>query len=100
MRGYVWAMMTSSTLNKNASSYEKHAFSLTTFFLTEQASIIPHDHYQSGRSPKVVALFLQLAAIVASSYIIELLQLQDAIQIQWNYAWIHYNIAKRSHLMI
>ena len=36
-----------------------------------------------------------------SSYIIELLQLQDAIQIQWSYAWIHYNIvAKRSHLMI
>ena len=36
-----------------------------------------------------------------SSYIIELLQLQDAIQIQWSYAWIHYDIAaKRSHLMI
>ena len=35
-----------------------------------------------------------------SSYIIELLQLQDAIQIQWRYAWIRYNIAaKRSHLM-
>ena len=52
---------------------------------------------QSGRSPKVVALF---SATNFSSYIIELLQLQDAIQIQWNYAWIHYNIAKRSHLMI
>ena len=36
-----------------------------------------------------------------SSYIIELLQLQDVIQIQWSYAWIHYNMAaKRSHLMI
>ena len=52
---------------------------------------------QSGRSPKVVALF---SATNFSSYIIELLQLQDAIQIQWNYALIHYNIAKRSHLMI
>ena len=53
--------------------------------------------YQSGRSPKVVALF---SATNFSSYIIEFHQLQDAIQIQWNYAWIHYNIAKRSHLMI
>ena len=41
------------------------------------------------------------SATIFSSYIIELLQLQDAIQIQWSYAWIHYNIAaKRSHLMI
>ena len=52
---------------------------------------------QSGRSPKVVALF---SATNFTSYIINLLQLQDAIQIQWNYARIHYNIAKRSHLMI
>ena len=52
---------------------------------------------QSGRSPKVVALF---SATNFSSYIIKLFQLQDAIQIQWNYAWTHYNIAKRSHLMI
>ena len=52
---------------------------------------------QSGRSPKVVALF---SATNFSSYIIELLQLQDAIQIQWNYAWIYYNVAKKGHLMI
>ena len=52
---------------------------------------------QSGRSPKVVALF---SATNFSSYIIELLQLHDTIQIEWNYAWIHYNIAIRSHLMI
>ena len=52
---------------------------------------------QSDRSPKIVAFF---SATNFSSYIIELLQLQDAIQIKWNYAWIHYNIAKRSHLMI
>ena len=52
---------------------------------------------QSGRSPKVVALS---SATNFSSYIIELLQLHDTIQIQWNYAWIHYYIAKRSHLMI
>ena len=58
---------------------------------------VPSWLYQSGRSPKVVALF---SAANFSSYIIELLQLQDAIQIQWNYAWIHYDIAKRSHLMI
>ena len=51
------------------------------------------DNKQSGRSPKVVALF---SATNFSSYFIDLLQLQDAIQIQWNYAWIHYNIAKRS----
>ena len=52
---------------------------------------------QSGRSPKVVALF---SATNFSSYIIELLQLHDTIQIKCNYAWIHYNIAVRSHLMI
>ena len=33
------------------------------------------------------------------SYIIELLQLHDTIRIEWNYTWIHYNIAIRSHLM-
>ena len=53
--------------------------------------------YQSGRSRKVVAL---ISATYFSSYIIELLQLHDTIQIQWNYAWIHYNIAIRSHLMV
>ena len=52
---------------------------------------------QSGRSPKVVALF---SATNFSSYIIELLQLHDRIKIKWNYAWIHDNIAKRRHLMI
>ena len=41
---------------------------------------------QSGRSPKVVALF---SATNFSSYIIELLQLYDTLQIEWNYAWIH-----------
>ena len=49
---------------------------------------------QSGRSPKVVALF---SANNFSSYIIELLQLHKT---KWNYAWIHYNRAIRSHLMI
>ena len=39
--------------------------------------------YQSGRSPKVVALF---SATNFSSYIIKLLQLHDTIQIKWNYA--------------
>ena len=53
--------------------------------------------HQSGRSPKVVALF---SATNFSSYIIELLQLHDTIQIKCNYAWIHNNIAIRSHLMI
>ena len=52
---------------------------------------------QSGRSPKVVALF---SATNFSNYILELLQLRDAIKTEWNYAWIHYNIAIRSHLMI
>ena len=52
---------------------------------------------QSGRSPKVVALFF---ATNFSSYIIELLQLHDKIQIKCNYAWIHDNIAIRRHLMI
>ena len=52
---------------------------------------------QSGRSPKVVALF---SATNFSSYIMELLQLHEAIQNEWNYAWIHYDIARRSHLMI
>ena len=52
---------------------------------------------QSGRSPKVVALF---SATNFGSYIIELLQLDDTIQIKLNFAWIYYNIAIRSHLMI
>ena len=37
---------------------------------------------QSGRSPKVVAIF---SATNFSSYIIELLQLHDTIQIEWQY---------------
>ena len=37
--------------------------------------------YKSGRSPKVVALF---SATNFSSYIIELFQLHDKIQIKWN----------------
>ena len=37
--------------------------------------------YQSGRSPKVVALF---SATNLSSYILELFQLHDKIQIKWN----------------
>ena len=53
--------------------------------------------HQSGISPKVVALF---SATNFSSYIIELLQLHGTIQIEWNYARIHNNIAIRSHLMI
>ena len=52
---------------------------------------------QSGRSPKVVALF---SATNFSSYIIELLQPHDTIQIEWNHARIHYNLAIRSHLMV
>ena len=52
---------------------------------------------QSGRSPKVVALF---SAANFSSYIIELLQLHDTIHIKLTYARIHYIIAIRSHLMI
>ena len=49
---------------------------------------------QSGSSPKVAALF---SATNFSSYFIELLQLHDTIQIKWNCAWIHYNIAMRSN---
>ena len=52
---------------------------------------------QSGSSPKVVALF---SATNFSSFIMKLLQLHDTIQIKWNYAYIHYNIAIRSHLMM
>ena len=52
---------------------------------------------QSGRSPKVVALF---SATNFSKYILELLQLHDTIKIEWNYALIHYKIVIRSHLMI
>ena len=52
---------------------------------------------QSGRSPKVVALF---SATNFGSYITELLQLHDTIQIKLNYAWLHYDIAIRSQLMI
>ena len=40
-------------------------------------------HYQSGGSPKVVALF---SATIFNNNIIELLQLHDTIQIKLNYA--------------
>ena len=52
---------------------------------------------QSGRSTKVVAY---CSATNFSSYIIELLQLHDTIQIELGYAWIHYEIAMINHLMI
>ena len=51
--------------------------------------------YQSGRSLKVATLF---RATNFSSYVIELLQLHATIKIKWNYAWIHYDKAIRSHL--
>ena len=41
-----------------------------------------------------------ISATNYGSYIIELLQLHDNIQIIWNYAWMHYRIAIRSNLMI
>ena len=52
---------------------------------------------QSGRSPKVVALF---SATNFSRNIIKLLQLHDTIQIEQTFVYIHYNIAIRSYLMI
>ena len=53
---------------------------------------LQHDQYE---------MEIIFSATNFSSYIIQLLQLQDAIQIQWSYARIHYNIAaKRSHSMI
>ena len=52
---------------------------------------LQHDQYE---------MEITFSATNFSSYIIELLQLQDAIQIQWSYAWIHNIAAKRSHLMI
>ena len=63
----------------------------------QNGQIIQAEVHQSGRSPKVVALF---SATNFSSYIIELLQLHDKIQIKWNYAWLHDNITIRRHLMI
>ena len=65
--------------------------------IIHQTYCIIHPDHQSGRSPKVVTLF---SATNFSSKIIELLQLHDTIQIKWNYAQIHYNIAIRSYLMI
>ena len=53
---------------------------------------LQHDQYE---------MEIIFSATNFSSYIIELLQLQDEIQIQWSYARIQYNIAaKRSHSMI
>ena len=87
----VWFAVGSKNLARNEPATQKSDWSSSYV-----ASLLKY-HVQSGRSPKVVALF---SATNFNSYIIELLQLQDAIQIQWNYAWIHNNIAKRSHLMI
>ena len=61
------------------------------------SGVLHHDDIPAGRSPKVIALF---SATNCSSYIIELLQLHDTIPIKWKYAWIHYNLAIRSHLVI
>ena len=41
-----------------------------------------------------------ISATNFSKYILELLQLHYTIKIEWNYAWIHDNMAIRSHLMI
>ena len=76
-----------------------HQYTLLRKLLAEPETngIICYGPQQSGRSPKVVALF---SATNFSSYIIELLQLHDTIQIKWKYAQIHYIIAIQSHLMI
>ena len=68
--------------------------------------IYPHllnglvDNWQwTDRLPEVVSPF---PATNFTIYIIELIQLHDtidAIQIEWYYAWIYYNIAIRRHLM-
>ena len=47
------------------------------------AMFVYKDFIQSGRSLKVVALF---SGNNFSSNIIELLQMHDTIQIEWNYA--------------
>ena len=65
--------------------------------LTSRFRYFSQTIHQSSRSPKVVVFF---SATNFSSYIIELLQLHDSIQIKCNYAWIHYNIAIRSQLII
>ena len=61
----------------------------------EEAMTTPS--YQSGRLPKVVALF---SATNFSSYVIEFLKLHDTIQKKWKNAWIHYNIGITSHSML
>ena len=65
--------------------------SLPSFVLLVLIPNLQHDQYE---------MEIIFSATNFSSYIIELLQLQDAIQIQWSYAWIHNIAAKRSHLMI
>ena len=64
-------------------------------WLASRSNSTPHDRSlwfnQPGRSPKVVAL------VPATSYIIKFLQLHDTIQTKWNFTWIDYSIAIRSH---
>ena len=72
-------------------------FTKPIYWLMIYLPILETIHDQSGRSPKVVALF---SANNFGNFISKLLQLHDAIKIKWNHAWIHYNIAIRSHLMI
>ena len=97
-----------SNMNQPSSTADKHFRSCilpvndrhASLFKVHSLLVMPMNlqmPYQSGRSPKVVALF---SATNFSSYIIELLQLHDKIPIKWNYAWIHDNIAIRRHLMI
>ena len=73
------------------------SISLDPDLLSFKETQVKHRVKQSGRSPKVIALF---SATNISNFILELLQLHDAIKFEWKYAWVHYNIAIRSHLMI
>ena len=85
---------TVATLNKKGVAYRERRWPR---WIKKASHIGSKRLWQSGRSPKIVALF---SATNFSSYIIELPQLHDTIQIKCNYAWIHYNIAIKSHLMI
>ena len=72
-------------------SYDLHSISC---MMLKKWYIVLIYSIQSGRSPKVVAVF---SATNISSNIVWLLQLHDTIQMKSNYTWINFTHIRYSH---
>ena len=82
--GTVYCTIADTIRRSNTTKHNKWGHQLSRLFIKDSKSTsVYSSSKQSGRSPKVAALF---SATNFSSNIIELLQLHDTIQIKWNYA--------------